>query len=50
MDRLHRDYKSQKVNRLNDVRFFRMLADNSTKGLSTLYTIVDMNEYRFKHD
>lgn len=50
MDRLHRDYKSMKVNRLNDIKFFRMLADNSTKGLSTLYTIVDMNEYRFKHD
>jgi hypothetical protein len=50
MDRLHRDYKSMKTNRLNDVQFFRMIADNLTKGLSTLYTIMDMNEYRYKHD
>lgn len=47
---MHRDFIGLKSNRLNDIKFFRMLADSSTKGLSTLYTVVDMNEYRFKHE
>jgi hypothetical protein len=50
MDRLHRDFKYQKQNRLNDIKFFRQLADSATNGLSTLYTIVDMNEFRFKNE